>query len=972
MFNNLTIKQKILGLSIFIIIIISGALSLNSVSSMNSFSQKSVDTYSSQAYQNKEIELKNYISLAMKTVQSYHERTSIEKIKVEVQDDLKGQTNFLFSILEAEYKKFNGVLSEKSLKMRLKEIVESSRYGESGYFWINDLDAVIVMHPIKAQLNGKNLYDYKDKGGKQIFKEFAAVAKANGDGFVDYVWPKPGFETPQPKVSYVKLFEPFGWVIGTGEYVSDVTTKMKAEALKTISEMRFGEDGYFWINDSNPKMIMHPIKPSLDGKDLSNVVDKAGKKLFVEFAKVANEKQEGGLVEYMWPKPGFEKPQVKFSYVQKFEPWDWVIGTGAYVTDIEAEISVIEKATEKTISEVVFTTLIFGLIAIVIAIIIYSFVINRTITVPFNLLNSAIKDMTNSNENENKKIEKISNDEVGQLVDNFNGYIQKLQDGVKEDAKVIEEVDDVITKVINGFYVYKIENDSDNPLVKKLKHSINSMIEETNQNLITLNNILIEYGNSNFTENASNSIDSSKVSGVVSSIISSTRLVGATVSEFLTMITQSGRKLNDDTKILSKSSEELSASANQQAAALEETAASVEEITSIIKSNVASVKQMSNLASELQSSSSQGQNLASKTTIAMEEIDSQVKSINDAITVIDQIAFQTNILSLNAAVEAATAGEAGKGFAVVAQEVRNLANRSAEAAREIKNIVEIATTKANEGKDIANEMIGGYNNLNEKINQTIELIANVSDSSKEEEKGIIQINDTINDLDKATQVNANSATVISNLASEVSSLSENLLAIADRAKFNEKTKQEVEDVDLVFKVAKLKNDHIKFKNTNFDKLGTTNTSWQVTKPTECDLGKWILEQQNLGKEFTKTSNWQELKKYHDKVHNSVQEYVDQNAKDKNENNVLLNISTQLDSATSNVFRCLDQIKRDNKVEEKEVKALSESSQKQTYTPKVQSRTNTIKTTQSSSTSFEPKKPTIIKPTENNDDEWESF
>ena len=107
--------------------------------------------------------------------------------------------------------------------------------------------------------------------------------------------------------------------------------------------------------------------------------------------------------------------------------------------------------------------------------------------------------------------------------------------------------------------------------------------------------------------------------------------------------------------------------------------------------------------------------------MAMDEINKEVSSINEAIEVIDQIAFQTNILSLNAAVEAATAGEAGKGFAVVAQEVRNLASRSAEAAKEIKNIVEIATSKANEGKGIANSMKDGYTELNKKINETLAL-----------------------------------------------------------------------------------------------------------------------------------------------------------------------------------------------------------------------------------------------------------
>lgn len=107
---------------------------------------------------------------------------------------------------------------------------------------------------------------------------------------------------------------------------------------------------------------------------------------------------------------------------------------------------------------------------------------------------------------------------------------------------------------------------------------------------------------------------------------------------------------------------------------------------------------MSKYAESLNGSALEGEKLASQTTKERDEINQEVSSINEAITIIDQIAFQTNILSLNAAVEAATAGEAGKGFAVVAQEVRNLANRSADAVNEIKNLVENATSKANNGK----------------------------------------------------------------------------------------------------------------------------------------------------------------------------------------------------------------------------------------------------------------------------------
>ncbi len=197
---------------------------------------------------------------------------------------------------------------------------------------------------------------------------------------------------------------------------------------------------------------------------------------------------------------------------------------------------------------------------------------------------------------------------------------------------------------------------------------------------------------------------------------------------------------------------------------------------------------MSNLASEVMDATNHGNSLANKTSKSMEEINNQVTAINEAIVVIDKIAFQTNILSLNAAVEAATAGEAGKGFAVVAQEVRNLATRAAEAAKEIKNLVENATLKANEGKVIASQMINGYDGLKVNINKTIELIKEVESASKEQRTGIEQINDAVAEQDQQTQKIAMIASETNQIANNTAKVSENIVKSVDEKKFPGKEK----------------------------------------------------------------------------------------------------------------------------------------------------------------------------------------
>ncbi|MEA3353872.1 MAG: methyl-accepting chemotaxis protein [Campylobacterota bacterium] len=445
-------------------------------------------------------------------------------------------------------------------------------------------------------------------------------------------------------------------------------------------------------------------------------------------------------------------------------------------------------------------------------------------------------------------------------------------------------------------------------MTNSIKDKLNQLVTGTNSQLEILVNTLTRYGNSDFTYTYDLK-ENENMNGSFGSLVAASMLIGNNVSELIGMIVNAGEKLNTDTTILEKTSENLAKSSNEQAASLEETAAALEEITSTVISNSQNINGILNYSKELNQSVNTGQKLANDTAVSMDEINTQVRAINEAISVIDQIAFQTNILSLNAAVEAATAGEAGKGFAVVAQEVRNLATRSADAASEIKNLVQNATIKANDGKKISSEMINGYEALNTNIDNTVELINDIASSSKEQQQGLEQINDAVTQLDQATQRNASEVSRINKLVQEVSILSSDLVTAASRAKFKKEAREQVDDIELVFKTAKLKNDHVVFKMTNFQKLDKRE-SVSVTDHHSCKLGRWVDEQISSNKPFTKTNSWNQFMINHKTVHDKVKEFMDKSANYAS-NQELKKISQQIEHATIGVFNGLNQVKIEN-------------------------------------------------------------
>jgi methyl-accepting chemotaxis protein len=528
---------------------------------------------------------------------------------------------------------------------------------------------------------------------------------------------------------------------------------------------------------------------------------------------------------------------------------------------------IVNEALDKT-SNLIYFALLGLVLAILINLIASLINIKKTVLTPIASLKRSINEVKNAKKTDT--IEITSDDEIGEVVTSFNEYLDSINEGHKVDYIAIEEVKSVIMKAKRGMLDSQVKSKANSPRVQELVDSVNELTKEVQKNLLILSDVLIAYGNSKF-DYKTPKIEG--ITGIIASLFVGIEATGNTASELLALMNQSNQKLLDSSEHLAHSSDLLSQASNSQAASLEQTAAAVEEVTSTIANTAQSTIKMSDFAKEVTLSAGKGNDLANKTAHSMDEIAQEVTAINESIRLIEQIAFQTNILSLNAAVEAATAGEAGKGFAVVAGEVRNLANRSSDAANEIKALVESAKAKTIEGKEISENMILGYAKLNSDINSTIDLINQVSSASKEQQLAMMQINDAISLLDQTTQRNATEASAIHDMAKINKDLANNLQQAINRTSYDTNSTKRICDVDMIFDMARMKLNHITFKNEAFSKAGA-GTKFTVTNHHSCALGKWIDSQEKENKLITKSKAWEELKHYHKNVHTMTQDVVD--------------------------------------------------------------------------------------------------
>ncbi len=554
-----------------------------------------------------------------------------------------------------------------------------------------------------------------------------------------------------------------------GKLVGVVGIDISLDAIvQRVSKLKLLDNGYGFIVTDNGTIIAHPNE-KYHGKKLNEVdKDKSSQDIL---KNIKNNK------EFFFEKVSPLNNMASFNYLDPFMIADSNVKWG-FALSVPDEEYLKDAFIIETFS--IIASLISGiLIALVL------FYSTKTLNTKLNTIQNGLENFfkfLNKETSSAKEIEVKQKDEFGMMALNINKNIKTITSNIQKENSLLNDVKDVVNSVNQGYIDKRISHTSNTESLNELKELINQMLSNlesfVGNDINKLTNVLDQYANNNFTSR----LDKEHSGKIGEKIISMNRMI-------TTMLQQNqndGKTLEQSSNQLNHNVQILNQNASKQTDSLNETANAIDQISETISGTSAKANEMLNISSYTKDSANKGKDLASKTATSMDEINEKITAINEAITVIDQIAFQTNILSLNAAVEASTAGEAGKGFAVVAQEVRNLANRSAEAAKEITRLVESATSQANEGKAISDSMIEGFNDLESKVVETNKLIDDVANAAKEQDSKMGQISSIVNELNRFTGENSQIASQTNEIANQTNTIASTVVHNVQKNQFEGK------------------------------------------------------------------------------------------------------------------------------------------------------------------------------------------
>ncbi|MDA3807513.1 MAG: methyl-accepting chemotaxis protein [Thiomicrorhabdus sp.] len=346
------------------------------------------------------------------------------------------------------------------------------------------------------------------------------------------------------------------------------------------------------------------------------------------------------------------------------------------------------------------------------------------------------------------------------------------QQAMTETNQVITEINHVMMDMQQGVFRTRVEIEAQGEL-NTLKQRINDSMIALDKAITDITDVVTAQSEGDLTKTISNEYQGDLLQ-LKNAINQSIEKLAFTVSQAV----ESANIVQSEALGLSKDATHLSSQVQQQAAAIEETSATMEEMNSAVQNNTENAKQASQVIEKVQTEALQAGNVMGRTIEAMDSIQTSSQQIASIVSLIDGIAFQTNLLALNAAVEAARAGEHGRGFAVVAGEVRNLAQKSADAAKDIKKLIDSSVQRISEGTQLASESGAAINEITSSIDQVTQMIHHITSASTEQAEGVHQVHLAITNIDATTQQNAalveRTSAVAENMNQQSTALSNNM------------------------------------------------------------------------------------------------------------------------------------------------------------------------------------------------------